>query len=709
MALWRNRPWLLRASALVAAAIVVVLVQWLAPRTLGGVEAFTGDMAWRVGASSQPERRLVVVDIDEASLRDVGPWPWPRATMAELAQKLAKAGALVQAYDIAFTDAKAGDDELQKAWAQTAVVAGQVFSIDPSVTPVAGVVSGHLGMAGCPPFAPVSHGHYGSSEALLPAHPAVGHLTPRIEADGVVRKLPALVCHQGRAYPSLALATLWRAAQPESGAAEGAARGLPLPDWEWHIASDHRLVSGLLAPAAWLTSRSLPGLVIPLDAQGDLRVPYALDRKAFASVSASDVLKDRADTAMLKGAVVLVGATAFGIGDTVATPHGAVASGLEVHAQALVGLLDHRLPYTPTTWPALQWVAMLVVATTLHLVARQGRGAPAKRLPLTGLALAAVCIAGAVVGLLRFDLWLPWASTALFAMLASVMLATAEHALTRAQRERLSAHLGSYLPAPVAQRLMKSDPSGSLQVEQRDVTVLVADIRNFSAFATHRPAEETAIMLHSFCCIAVDVVEQFGGVVENVVGDSVLAVWNAYSDCPDHPKQAMAAAQELVRATRQLLASGPPITESSPVQPLALGVGLESGSAIVGSFGPARRRAHAALGEPVSVANRIQQMTADLSMPILVGPTLAAGLPAEGVEPQGEYLLEGLSKHYRLFAPVGWSDLVSIDPNWAASAAAGADRQNDSTEWSRWADNASSGTTVAGPLRAVGSIQLRDA
>ena len=228
---------------------------------------------------------------------------------------------------------------------------------------------------------------------------------------------------------------------------------------------------------------------------------------------------------------------------------------------------------------------------------------------------------------------------------------------------------------------MASDPSGSLQFERRDVSVLSADIRNFSAFAANRAPEESAALLHAFCCIAVDVVEQHGGVVENVVGDSVLAVWNAYPECPDHSRQALAAAQELLRATRQLLASGKPTPEHSVVQPLALGVGLETGTAIVGSFGPARRRAHAALGEPVSVASRIQKMTLDLSIPILLGPQLAANLTADAVEPLGEYLLEGLSKHYSLYAPAAWAELVPADPQWLETATASTDVLEEADSW----------------------------
>jgi adenylate cyclase len=201
--------------------------------------------------------------------------------------------------------------------------------------------------------------------------------------------------------------------------------------------------------------------------------------------------------------------------------------------------------------------------------------------------------------------------------------------------------------------------------------VLVADIRNFSAFAAHRPAAETAALLHAYYCLAVDVIEEHGGVVENVAGDAITAVWNAYADDgagdgAEHPQRAYDAARELVRATRALLAN-PVLSDKDPrVQPLALGVGLETGPAIVGSFGPARRRAHAALGEPVGVASRLQQMTQDLSMPVLLGPTMARRLPVALTECLGDYLLEGMGLQCALFVPADWAELVPCEQLWAA-------------------------------------------
>ena len=443
---------------------------------------------------------------------------------------------------------------------------------------------------------------------------------------------------------------------------------------------------------------------MPLDAQGNVRVPYAVQREAFTSVSAADLLSGQADTRVLKGAIVLVGGTAFGMGDTIATPHASVASGLEVHTQLLVGMLDQQLPYTPVRWPWAQGALMALVGVLLWTLAVRRSGVPAKRLPLTGLVLSLGAMAGVGLALLKFGLWLPWLPLLVFILTASAGLATVEHAFARAQRERLSAHLGAYLPATVAKRLMASEPTGNVLFESRECSVMVADIRNFSAFATQADPGEVAALLHAFCCEAVDVVERHGGVVENVIGDSVLAVWTAQSDHHEHSAAALDAAKELIRVTRGLLAARVPVSEHSLIQPLALGIGLETGVAIVGSFGPTRRRAHAALGEPVTVANRIQQMTADLSMPIVLGPHLAAQLPRDGVEPLGEYLLEGLAKHYTLFAPAGWEELVSVDSDWASSAVGTAERQNEQVEWSRWGEATRPGRASSNLLRGPTAV-----
>jgi adenylate cyclase len=652
-------PYLL--GLLVTIAMVAGVQLW-APQALNGVERQVGDLTWRLGASAdRSERRVVVVDIDESSLSKVGPWPWPRSTLAELSGKLKQAGAVSQVFDMVFPEPREGDPEFAETLASGSITAGQIFSLDEHVTPRVGQVGGALQSGACPPFVPQSHGYIANSPSLVGNRLSIGHLTPRVEHDGVIRMVPALICQDGRSYPALALTAIWRLAQ--SGANDSSA--VSTPDWQVAPNSGVGALRGMFAPHAVLYSPSLPGVTVPVDDNGNIRVPYRIGRTSFASISASEVLAGHADSAILNGSVALIGATAFGMGDSKSTPQAAVASGLEVQTQLLVGLLDGRLPYTPAGAIVIGWVVGLTGLSLIFFLALRSSSAGVKRLPIAGALIALVFPVGSMLLLWNQDVWVHWAVPSLLAIVGSTVLSTVEHGLTRAQRERLSAHLGAYLPEPVARRLMRTDPSGNIQVEQRPVSVLVADIRNFSAFVSHRPPAETTSLLHAFCCIAVDVVEAHGGVVENVVGDSVLAVWNAYSDCADHAQQSVSAAKELVRATRALLEPPRPVQDSDAVQPLALGVGVETGVALVGSFGPIRRRAHAALGEPVSVAARLQHMTQDLSLPMLLGPKIAQELNPGDTEFVGEFLLEGLSKHYSVYSPVDWTSLLSSEMTWA--------------------------------------------
>jgi adenylate cyclase len=323
---WRDQPWWLRAVAVAFAAALVMLVQLVFPSAFAAAESVMGDLSWRLGASAEAERRVIIVDIDEASLQKLGPWPWPRETMARLSERLDEAGAAVQAFDMAFDAERPGDAALAAVWARVPVVAGQVFSLDPAVTPHAGVVGGALAAAACPAAAPVSQGYVGNTAALMAAGPAVGHLTPRTEFDGVVRKVPALVCHEGRAYPSLALASLWRAAQGPA-AVPGAGAGA---DWQVQ-AQRPSLLADLTQPAWALVSPSLPGIWVPLDAQGDMRVPYRSQRSrwllspnGFSAIASIPVCF----------AAPLIGTTAFGMVDVTATPLSAVSSGVEPCAVA---------------------------------------------------------------------------------------------------------------------------------------------------------------------------------------------------------------------------------------------------------------------------------------------------------------------------------------------------------------------------------------
>lgn len=636
---------------LLLALLAAGLVRWLVPGWLPAVEERGTDWLWRVSAERQDERRLIVIDIDERSLHEVGPWPWPRATQARLIDQLAAAGVRQQVFDIVFADARADDEALAQAVRRHRPVLAQVFALEPGNAPSAGQLAGALPWAGCPaPFAEAI-GFLANQNQVATAEPtlSVGHITPRLGADGLVRHQPAIICHQGKPYPALGLAALLQATGE---------RGLVL-----------QRGTGWLDAPWFLTGAGQAVGAVPLDERGDLRVPWRLHPDSFISLSAADVLTGRVPANLLRNAWALVGSSAFGLNDTIATPFSAAASGLQAHAQLMAALIDGRIPYAPRVALWTQ-VSMALLGVALLMLLRRGTagalraGLSRRRFPVYLLPLAALAWGGllwAVHGavLVGAALWLGWAEAAFFVAVAGVAMGILDHAQSRLDRDRLYTHLSSYLPAPVAAALALQPPSSAIKASTNLVSVMFADIRNFSAYCEARPPEEAAAVLHAFFSTATRVVEAHGGVIEAFQGDAVIAVWNGApltegaaavpgkgSPSPHHAQQALQAAIELQAAIQGVLPDPAP----AGLEPLALGIGVETGPAMAGSFGLASRRTHMVMGRTVTIASRLVEMTADLAQPILVGEGLAAQTGGAGLQSMGTFLLDGMRVPHHVYA-----------------------------------------------------------
>lgn len=638
---WPRSPRTVRhqvaLAALAAALFSLLLTLWFAQPWLQALEERSGDWAWSRAASHTQERRLIVVDVDERSLAEVGPWPWPRATQARLLENLAQAGTGQQILDVVLPEPRADDALLAQALRRHDPVLAQVFALEQGGQPAVGRLAGALPWPACPaPFGEAS-GYVANAASLLPAAslpiPA-GHITPRIAADGVMRHQPAVICHAGRSYPALGIAALLHG----SGEAQ-----LHLQRGGW-----------LQAPWLLVPGGGAATAPIPLDERGDLRIPWRQHPDSFISLSAADVLAGHIPAGLLDGAWVLVGSSAFGLNDTIATPFEGAASGLQAHAQLITALIDGQLPRTPRIAPFLQAAAALAGAALLYAVLLAGAAAPRRGpvylLPLAGAALAALLWLGH--GLLQVTVgwWLGWAAPALFLLLAGAYLGVFEHARSRIDRDRLYTHLSSYLPAPVAAALALQPPSSAIAAQVRQVSVLFADIRNFSAYCEARPPEESAAVLHAFFSTATRIVQAHGGVIEAFQGDAIIAVWNGELQtdpaAAHHAASALQAAIALQAAVQGVLPDPAP----AGLEPLSLGLGVETGPATVGSFGLASRRTHMVMGRTVTIASRLVGMTADLAHPILVGEGLAAQVGGAGLQSMGTFLLDGMRVPHHIYA-----------------------------------------------------------
>lgn len=616
-----------RLTPFLLAALLTAIVGVFGAGSFSAIEAAVDSHFWQLieDSSDSRERRVVVIDIDEASLARYGAWPWPRERTAALLKNLAEQGVAQRIIDIAFPEPKSGDDLLAAELLTTPTVLAQVLAIDADQPVNTGLLQGSVSGGICPGQFPVANGAIGNAPGLHAV--GAGHITPRIAADGVIRQVPAIICYQNQAYAALALAAM----------VEGAG-----------MAPEFSVIPGAtwLDPVATLRHPGLPDFAVPINERGDILLPWWMSRKSIVSISAKDVFEGNVPAGYLKGAWVLLGATAFGMGDTVATPQAAAVSGVEVHAQLLTALLDNRLPYQPRGampiqigWIALSALLMLGVSLFRGGVARVYGPA------LSGLLLVGITVMLHVFLLWATSLWLPWMSAAFFILSLAVLVTTQGYLCSRAEGELLYRNLSSYLPEHVAKQIATQEPGSTLNAHHEQVVVLYADLRNFSAWCDRLPAEQAGALLHNFYSFAGKIIHQQGGVVEEYVGDAVMGVWR--SDAGD--LRPLYAAKSMVRTGEQLFGAE---TGIDTLPPLAIGIGIEQGEVLVGAFGPARRRTHTLLGRTVTTAMHLQAMTGELSEAIVCGENIAKSWKETvSIVSLGSFLLKDRPQPTELFVP----------------------------------------------------------
>ena len=609
--------------------LLLLISQGLSP-FLSSVEERAGSLTWTLSPDVSPEERLTIVAIDEKSLNAIGPWPWPRDQMARLAASIDAAGAQIQIHDIVYPAGFGFEDEsLADALADRGLIAQLPLVGDAAEQIQSGLLTHPLTGVSCAETQqlPSTASFLGTSEVL--ARVPKGHITPKIDPDGSIRKIPSAICVEGLAYPALALSPFLEVAGRSA-------------DWSVSIEEGN----GLLGPEKILAIDSYPGLEIPLDEAGNMRISFSRSPLAFRAVSAVDVIEGNIDQAMFDNVWVLVGATAFGLDDIVPTPYSGSAPGVELQARMIGSILDNKVPFRPSgSWffsvcfMALMTLVMLFVANKRGRVALVGLPVLALLSPVSALGLHGFFLTG-------YAVWVGWVIPGLFGLLTSMALLLGEHARVRFERSRVMLNLASYLPSGEAQRAALELPTSTIQAERCDVTLLYADLRNFSALGERRPPEESAAVLHYFFTKINEIAERNGGRVHEYKGDGVLVMWQGDGSLP--AQSALATALEIDNEINSNLSQE---LSFDGLQPLAVGVGIEQGPVLMGSIGPAKRRAQALCGDTVSITLRIQEMTADLASPILIGEVAARFMSDTKLQSLGHYMLPGLVTSHALFTP----------------------------------------------------------
>lgn len=519
---------------------------------------------------------VVIVAVDDRSLEELGRWEdWPRRRHARLIEALHQAGARVIGLDIIFCEPSPDDEIL----AEAIVRAGNV------VQPVLGFISVPRR---------VRRGELSTFERFLKPQPmlaevsALGHINVFPDWDGVIRCLSALIISEkdGEEAPAFALAVV--------------ARFLRLP------VVDYRPRNGCIL----LADRR-----IPVDDFGRMFVNYLGPpsqpgrESTFRVYSYVDVLKGRVDPAAFQGKIVLVGMIASAMADNHPTPiSGETMFGVEIHANVIETILGRHFLREQSLLGQMALVLGLAVIGGIVFSWLHPSWAGGALVFLLGLYWLAASIAfeqGLILNFLYPSLTLPL----VYIVAIIYRYFTGEH-----QRRYIIGLFGRYVSPEVVEAVLASFDAGALRLggTSREATVLFADMRDFTDLAENLPPAEVMETLNVYLAAMVKVVDKYEGTVNKFIGDSIMAIWNAPLNQPDHALRAVHAAIEMQQAIKEIR------TSQAGIAALEFGIGINSGEMVAGNVGSERRMEYTVIGDAVNLAHGLCNLASEGE--ILLGP-----------------------------------------------------------------------------------------
>jgi adenylate cyclase len=574
-------------------------------------------------------RPVTIVDIDEKSLADprLGQWPWPRTRIADIVNNLTRMGAVVIAFDVVFAEPDRlnpdmaaenfrGLDEATREKLRALPSNDQIFADAIRASRVvlgesggrdvhsdldkALPVTGFAMLGEDPePYIFKFDGLLRNVKVLEEAAAGRGLFTIVPERDGIVRRVPMIMDAQDVRMPALSFEVL-------------------------------RILGGsgtimIKTDKAGIDSVVLQGLrlKIPTDSFARLWVHYARNDPSIY-VSAVDVLDGRVPPEMISRKLILIGTSATGMNDIKTTPVSRAMPGVEIHAQALESALTGSALSQPNYSKEWEFLAALVAG--IVVIAFAPAFGPVT-LVVVGALLAALLVGTSWYFFTQHRLLIDFTYPLLSTTLIYLTLIFSSFVREQAQRRQIRSAFGQYLSPALIEQLAQSPEKLVLGGEEREMTIMFSDVRGFTTISEsykHDPQGLTALM-NRFLTPLTNAILARKGTIDKYMGDAIMAFWNAPLDDRQHQINACEAAIDMLERIDALNKE----REAEAQQgghayiPINVGVGLNTGTCVVGNMGSDLRFDYSVLGDSVNLASRLEGQSKEYGFPIIVGSNTA--------------------------------------------------------------------------------------
>ncbi|HEY2244408.1 MAG: adenylate/guanylate cyclase domain-containing protein [Xanthobacteraceae bacterium] len=635
------------------------------PRPLQELRVRTFDFFQVLRPRPQEIRPVVIVDIDEASLKAIGQWPWPRTTVADLITQISQLGAVAIGFDIIFpepdrmspaiaersfrgidaeTRAKldnlpSNDDALAEAIKHSRVVVGQAGAAVPEVKTAADAAlqTGFAVRGPDPrPYLVTFAGLLRNVPAIEQAAAGRGLFSINPESDGIIRRVPVIMTAQGSLVPSLSTELL-------------------------------RVVTGSSAilvrvDQAGVEAVAVPGLEVPTDRNGQFWVHFNHhDPERY--VSAKDVLQGNVPPDRLAGKLVLIGTSAIGLLDLKTTPLDAAIPGVEVHAQILESVLSKSSLVNPNYAIGAE-LAIAVLFGLAIIIA-------APMLPASIVIVLGGCLIAGLIGLslylfVEHNLLIDFTYPLISSWLIYLVLTFVNYFREQKQRRQIRSAFGYYLSPHMVEQLARSPEKLVLGGEERRMTILFSDVRGFTTISEHYKDDPQGLtrLMNRFLTPLTNAIIERKGTIDKYIGDAIMAFWNAPVD--DHEQEANACEAALEMLSRAETLNGElkreAETNGGMYMPLRIGIGLNTGPCVVGNMGSDFRFNYSVLGDTVNLASRLEGRTKDYRIPVVIGSRTAEGAKQRFAVMEIDLIMvKGKKQPEAVFTVLGRSE-VEADP-----------------------------------------------
>jgi len=637
------------------------------------------DARLRAIAPNTLDERIVIVDIDEKSLSEVGRWPWGRNRMAQLVQELFDQQKIaIVGFDVVFaeSDGSSGLPQLQalankelkdqsafldrlralqseldydgqfaRALAQKPAVLGYYLNNDAKahtsgVLPEPVIRSDALAGRVIPSTSWTGFG--ANLEVLAQAAPAAGFFNSITDPDGVVRSLPLLAEYKGQYYESLAL-SMFRMIAGSPTVAPG-------------FSNERFLSQTYQGMDRVLLKKGDKSLAIPVDARVATLVPFrgrgGPTGGSFKYISASDVLAKRLPPGSLQDKIVLVGTTAPGLLDLRVTPMSEAYPGVETHANLISGLLDGNALLRPDYVVGYEVLTLIIAGLILAF------GLPMlPALQAVGLSMG---ITFAMAGLNfwlyeAFGLVLPLASALSMALTAFALNMSYGYFVESRTKRELANLFGTYVPPELVDEMVKDPDAYSMKAANRELTVMFCDMRGFTKMSEKMEPTQLQALLTGVFSNLTSLIRQNKGTIDKYMGDCVMAFWGAPVETPDHARLAVKSAIEMMFAVREINADH----RAKGLPEIGIGIGLNTGTMCVGDMGSNIRRAYTVIGDSVNLGSRLEGLSKAYGVEIVVSDSTRQLAPEFAWEELDLVRVKGKAQAVAIFYPLGPASQLS--------------------------------------------------